>query len=950
MSRAGPAPSRRVQAYAYTVVTTAIVLLFATAEWLTERFVSDRSRAASTALELLIVLVATLVFRPIHSKVEALTEAAFYKRRRQALEAVVKFRRELHSFNDMTQLLRRVIEAVDHHLEAKASAVYLRRDQFCAEASSFDVHAENVTLDDPLIIRFRSSAAPARPPLLKSRAPGTHAFPMTVAGDLIGFLSAQCPHADYDSEELQMLAGLAQDLAAAAVALEPRLRTTRERAPNNIPADLPTLVGRERELTEIKAALAQSRLVTLTGAGGVGKTSVALQCAAEAVDAHEHGAWFVSLAPIADPKLVAATILGALEAKPSNQDDDVSALAEYLRARNALIVIDNCEQVLAGVASVVARIRAQCPKIHFLATSRELLHLDGEQVYRVGPLRTDAAADLFVRRAVLVAPSFDPQQHAATIRNICERLDGIPLAIELAAARVRALGVDEILARLSERFRLLTGGAATADPRQQTLARAIEWSYELLTPEEQSLFRHLGAFRGSFSLAGAAAVCAKDGRCDEFHVLDGLTSLADKSLVVVTLGIATRYRLLETLREFAADKMVEHQATEIVARRHAAYFGQLAAQAYYEFDTHLPHGWLDRLAPDIDNFRAALEFTLEGGGDRQTGAQLAADCGPVFMRLVLLREGLRWCGAARDVPGLRPATAGRIEYVASMMHNNLGENAAALACAERATEFYRQSADERGTIRALSQVAQLYSRGHRYEDAQTPAEEALRRARALGESRALASVLRRCAYSLPADDIERARALFAEALDVARSGHDQEEISLILGWWAVREAAAGCYDRAGELAEVSLQSAEGQAKMYLHAQAACYALASGKPGNAEPHAREALALSLETQNALFSALAIAYCSASHSDHDPKEAAQIYGYAMARLRQLEWTGEDDDRLAFHNITGIIQERLEGGDFSALADYGAALSQDAVLDMLQRELSTLPAAKASGAKNS
>lgn len=590
MSRAGPADSRRVRAYAYTAVTTAVVLLFAVAEWAAERFLADRSRAASTAVELFIVVLATLVFRPIHRKTEALVDAAFYKRRRQALAALEKFRRELHSFKDMEQLLRRVIEAVDHHLEAQASAVYLRRDAFRPEASSFDVQAENVPFDDPLAIRLRSSAAPARPPMLNSRACGTHAFAMTVAGDLAGFLTTQCPHGDYDAEESNMLAGLAQDLGAAVVALDPRLRSSKRQAPNNIPADLTPLVGREREVAEIKAALALSRLVTLTGAGGVGKTSVALQCASEEIDAHRDGAWFVSLSPITDPALVPATMLAALEAGPSDQEDETARLIEHLRVRDTFIVIDNCEQVLAAAASIVARIRAQCPHVRILATSRELLHLDGEQVYRLGALRTDAAAELFAKRAVAVSPSFEPHSHAQTIHSICDHLDGIPLAIELAAVRVRALSADDILARLSERFRLLTSGARTAEPRQQTLSRAIEWSYDLLPHEEQSLFRRLAAFRGSFSLAGATAVCAQDGRCDEFHVLDLLTSLADKSLIGVTLGVSTRYRLLETIREFAAHKMVEHQATKIVARQHASYFAQLAAQAYHEFDTHLPQG------------------------------------------------------------------------------------------------------------------------------------------------------------------------------------------------------------------------------------------------------------------------------------------------------------------------------------------------------------------------
>jgi len=354
------------------------------------------------------------------------------------------------------------------------------------------------------------------------------------------------------------------------------------------------------------------------------------------------------------------------------------------------------------------------------------------------------------------------------VRRICKHLDGIPLAVELAAARVRALSVDEIEAHLHERFRLLTGGARTALPRQQTLAATIEWSYDLLTPEEQSLFCRLASFRGSFSLAAAAAVCAQGGECDEFHVLDVLTSLVDKSLVNVTVALETRYRILESVREFALKKAVEQNAAAIAAHHHAVFFASLAARAYHEFDTRLPEGWLDRLVPDIDNFRAALVWTLEGPGDRVTGAQLAADCGPVFLRMELLREGLRWCEAARHVSAAAPGTAGRTEYVASMMYNNLGESRNALACAETAVTLYRQSADERGTIRALSQVAQLYARLKRYDDAEIPAGEAIRRARSLGEPRVLTGVLRRCAYALASNQIETARRYYAEGLEIAR--------------------------------------------------------------------------------------------------------------------------------------------------------------------------------------
>lgn len=928
-----PSSARRVRTYAFSAVTTAIVLVFAVAEWAVERYISDRSRAASVTIEIAIVIFAALLFRPVHRRTEAWVEAAFYRRRHQALAALTKFRHELHSFNDMTQLLRRVVEAVDHYLEARACAVYLRREGgFRAEASTFDACADAIDDADPLAVRLRSSGLPARPPLLKSTACGTHAFPINAAGDLVGFIAIDCKHGEYEPEETQMLSGLAQDLGAALIAIDPKLRAQKQRPRNNIPADLPQPIGRAHELAELNAALAQTKLLTLTGPGGVGKTRIAVQCAAEAIDLHEDGAWFVSLAPITDPELVVPTLLSALHAGSPEQGRESERLIEHLRSRDALIVIDNCEQVLAAAASIVAQIRANCPRVTVVATSRELLHLDGEQVYRLGSLRTEAAAELFAQRAIAVAPEFDAHRYADAVRAICEHLDGIPLAIELAAARVRALSPDEILQFLSERFRLLTGGARTADPRQQTLAATIAWSYDLLSAEEQSLFLRLSAFRGSFTLAGAAAVCARDGTCDEFHALDVLTSLADKSLLVVNVGLATRYRLLETIREFAAQRNLESQAAEIVARQHAAYFAALAAQAYHEFDSRMPPGWLDRLAPDIDNFRAALEFTLSGAGDRRTGAQLAADCGPVFLRMELLGEGLRWCGLARNVTDIVPATSGRIEYVASMMHHNLGQYDRALACAERAVAVYAQSADKRGHIRALSQTAQLYSSTGRSEDAAAPALESIRLARVLGEPRVLAGVLRRSASALSPQNIDMARTLFTEARDIAQSVDDPEERCLVFTWWGSREAAAGNYDRARSLAQDALACSSGKQRMYLEGQIACYALAAGDVRAGEPHAREALTLAIEAEHPLLTALAIAFNSRYYAEVDAVQAAQFFGCAQKRLRELKWQSEGELTAALDAVAAAIAAMVGDERFSPLAAQGEELSAETVAGTL------------------
>ncbi len=926
------ATGRRVRAYAYSLVTTLLVLVLAVAEWGTERYVSDHSREAGTAIEIGIVIVAALIFRPVHKWAEAAVEAIFHRRQRLALAGLGKFRRELTSYNDTEQLLRRVVEAVDQFLDARACAIYVRRDVYRVEASSFDDAVENVALDDPLVIRLRSSDGYASPQLLKPSLRATHAFAMTAAGGLIGFLLVSCDFTDQDADEISMLSGLAQDLGVALVALDPRLRAQKPNIPNNIPVDLPPLIGRERELGEIKAAVSRSRLVTLTGAGGVGKTRIALQCAADEINRHEDGAWFVNLAPIADGKLVKSTILAALNVGATDSSDELPRLLEHLRTRDALIVIDNCEQVIADVTSVVAQIRAQCARIAILATSREMLRLDGEQVYRLDSLRPSAAVELFAQRAKAVSAEFDSREHEAAVRGICERLDCIPLAIELAAARVRILSVGEILERLHERFRLLTNAERTTLPRQQTLAALIQWSYDLLTHDEQSLFRQLSVFRGSFSLAAASAICAQDGTCDEFHVLDLLTSLADKSLLTVKVALTTRYGLLESIREYALQRAAEKNETSAAARRHASHFAAVAAHAYHEFDSQLPSGWLERLAPDIDNLRAALEWTLDGPGDRRVGAQLAADCGPIYLRLGLLGEGLQWCATARAVADLSEATAGRIEYVASMLHNNLRDYPLALECAQRAVSLYRHSTDERGLIRALSQTAHQYARVHRFDEAREPSAEAIQRARVLDEPHVLISVLRRCAISLSPAEIELARELFGEALSTGRRHEASEECCYVLQWWGNAEAAAGCFDRAVELATQALDCADRDTQMYIESDVAGYALASGAIDEAESHARRGLSLAVATHHSVLAALAIAYCAPHHALREPEQGARLFGYASARLSELHFEGDLAETLALRNASQSIERALTAGDVAAMLAEGATLRQDEALEIL------------------
>ena len=339
----------------------------------------------------------------------------------------------------------------------------------------------------------------------------------------------------------------------------PPLNTAKSVAAINVPSQWTSFVGRGSQLTDVRKLLAQNRLVTLTGAGGVGKTRLAVEVAQHVAADYVGGVWYVDLAPITDSAVVPVVVTRALGLPDQPGCATVDTLLRFVRDRQLLLVLDNCEHLLDACADLVVAVLGAAPRLTFLGTSREPIGVSGEAVWRVPSLSVaDEAIELFIDRARLVQTGFTvTDDNAATIEEICRRLDGMPLAIELAAARVRALSVAEILDSLHDRFRLLTGGARTAVRRQQTLRASVDWSHALLTEPERVLFRRLAAFLGGFDLSAAQAVGA-GGDMQRYQVLDLLTLLVDKSLVAADdSGGATRYRLLETVRQYAAEKLGE---------------------------------------------------------------------------------------------------------------------------------------------------------------------------------------------------------------------------------------------------------------------------------------------------------------------------------------------------------------------------------------------------------
>ncbi|HET9950874.1 MAG TPA: protein kinase, partial [Candidatus Eisenbacteria bacterium] len=394
-------------------------------------------------------------------------------------------------------------------------------------------------------------------------------------------------------------------------------------APNNLPAAATSFIGRAREAAEVKRLLTRHRLLTLTGSGGCGKTRLALRVATDLLSEFPDGVWFVELAALSDPGLVPRAVASAMGVREEAGRPVLDTVVEHLRTRKSLLVLDNCEHLAESCAALADAILRRGPACRILATSRAVLGAAGEARWHTPSLSTPPRADaltpeqalqyeavrLFAARAAVVKHGFAlDAQNASSVAGICRELDGIPLAIELAAARVNVLPATQILARLEDRFRLLTGGAPGASARQRTLRATIEWSYGLLSPAEQGLFLRLSVFAGGVSLEAAESGCASD-ETTEGDVLDLLSRLADQSLVIPEEGIggSARYRLLESIRQFGWERLEEGGNLDAMRDRHAAYFATLAGRAEGELEGPSQALWLDRLEEEHDNFRAAIQ-------------------------------------------------------------------------------------------------------------------------------------------------------------------------------------------------------------------------------------------------------------------------------------------------------------------------------------------------------
>ena len=425
----------------------------------------------------------------------------------------------------------------------------------------------------------------------------------------------------------------------------PELRSL-DSVPNNLPTQLTTFVGRSVELAGIRDALGDARLVTCVGAGGSGKTRLALQVAAEVADEHPGGTWWVDFSPISDPDLVPDALARVLGLRPEHDRALIEILAEQLGSQDALLVLDNCEQIVDAAAHLVDALLRGAPSLHVLATSREPLGVPGELSWRVPSLDDETAAELFVERARQVRPGYAVlPQEAAVISDICRRLDGLPLAIELAAAQTRIMHPSRIATALDDRFRLLTGGSRTAIARQRTLEASIAWSHDLLDAPAQVLFRRLSVFAGGFTLEAVENICT-DEALDAYAVLEFLTRLVDKSLVQThTDEGGTRYRLLDSIRHYAGARLMDAGDTDSVRKRHFDYFLRLAEQAEPELVGPRGPSWLATLELEHENLRTALEW-VDGAGPHEHLLRMVTALALFWELRGHLESGGRWFARA----------------------------------------------------------------------------------------------------------------------------------------------------------------------------------------------------------------------------------------------------------------------------------------------------------------
>ncbi len=775
-----------------------------------------------------------------------------------------------------------------------------------------------------------------------------------VTTDLVqGTLPAQATLQDLGAHRLKDLTLPEQVYQLLAPGLRrefPALRSL-EALPNNLPLQLTSFVGRDVEVAEIEALLLKHRVVTLVGSGGVGKTRASLQVGANVLDGSGDGVWFVELAPIGEASLVPNAVASALGIELPPRSEPLVALIAALKTKNLVLILDNCEHLVAAAARIADALVRSCPRVSILASSRQGLGIAGEATYRMPSLLVPDAATaarlsaadakrfgsiaLFVERAEAADPHFRlTGENAPAVADICRRLDGIALAIELAAARVRMLSPQQLQRRLDERFRILTGGSRTALPRQQTLRALVDWSYDLLDERERALFRRVGVFVDGFSLEAAVAVCA-DGTFDELDVFDVLASLVDKSLVVAELsGAATRYRLLESTRAYALEKLAESNERERFAERHLSYFLDLLQRADDAYESLAVVEPFEFLRADLENARAAITGSLNGGNFRLgAAAALAAFNSGLYPGA----EIMGWYEAF--LKDLDPDDARlRAQLLGSLAGGlaNLGLSARSAEIAGEALLSAEASGDDAILFNTVLSQSLLHRRAGRIEQAAGMLERAekllpgvetpRRRVRFLQSRGVTVGLMGDLAAALK--DFEAARAL-CRALgneETARKGGLN---------FAEFEHERGSTARAIEIAQESVaayrRARDVESLANAQANLTAYLVAADKVAEARVTAAETLRLCRDWDAGIHfvpitlehSALALAVLG------DRTRAARLAGYAEAAFTKLKFQREFTEKKTHARLSELLAAMPDDERVARFAE-GAALAPEAAIE--------------------
>ncbi|HVL80175.1 MAG TPA: tetratricopeptide repeat protein [Actinomycetota bacterium] len=704
--------------------------------------------------------------------------------------------------------------------------------------------------------------------------------------------------------------------------------------PNNLPTALSSFVGREEALEEVRRLLGATRLVTIRGPGGAGKTRLALEAARGLLERFVDGVWLVDLASLTEDGLIPQRVASVLGVREEPSRELTETLTDRLRGSDLLLVLDNCEHVLDACARFLTDLMRACPGVRVLATSREPLGVPGETTWLVTPMDVPEAdgldpyallgfdaVRLFVERACTVQPGFvmTPSE-ADHVAQVCRRLDGIPLAIELAAARVRVLTPKQLAERLDDRFRLLTGGDRTAEARHQTLRATVDWSYELLSGRERILFRRLGVFAGSWTLEAAEGIC--EGRdLAEVEVLDALTALVDKSLVLSRPdGAATTYRMLETVRMYALDRLREAGEEEAAAARFRAWYLDLAEETSDRIGTREQAAMLDVLDREHDNLRAALSSCLESG-DLETALRLATALGRYWSARGHLGEGRLWLWAVLEQASEPTITRARALGEAGRLTEAQCDYPAARRLYAESLTLAGELGDRALAAQRLANLGSVDWLEGSYDEAVRRQHDALEIAREIDDP----TLVARCLHNLGTVEFvrgrrEEAEAHFAEALEIRRRVDDVQGVAETLNNLGIIARIAGDLPQAHALAEESLSVARALGHRPLIA-----------------HFGGNLGIVLQREGALSEAKTMFEESLSiHRELGHKDGVAIVLNSVGNAAYLQ----GDHASARAAYTESIALRRELGDrrgtAESLANLGSALREQGELEAAARHL--------------